>query len=205
MSPGRDTWGQRGLPDPHLMGATYHRELAVPEPHHPAGALGCPAPARHPPGDDAPGPPGEAAQFAPHQLADTEAPAILHREEMGGRSEAGGEGVPASLGGSSPTNPSMPSRPCPHLVLGLVIGRLGGVLVDGIGHHWLRRGGHVGRGRVGGLLRGGGAGLLLLLGLCPRRLLHHVHHGDHLCLLLRLGRGHTPVRAELWGIAHPVP
>lgn len=56
---------------------TYHRELAVSEPHDPAGAFSCSAPARHPPRHNAAWPPGEAPKFPPHQLPNAKAPAVL--------------------------------------------------------------------------------------------------------------------------------
>jgi len=137
----------------------------------------------------------------PRSLPHTSSPMPKPRPSCAGRRRGAVRG-PVGRGCPLP-----PACPCPHLVLGLIVGRLGGVLVDGVGHHWLRCGGHVGRGGVGGLLRGGGAGLLLLLRLGPRRLLHHVHHGDHLRLLLRLGGGRdtTAVRAELRGSARLAP
>lgn len=57
--------------------SAHHRELPVSEPHHPAGPVGRPAPAAHPPGDDPAGPPGEAPQLPEHQHADAKAPAVL--------------------------------------------------------------------------------------------------------------------------------
>lgn len=46
---------------------THHRELAVTEPHDPAGAVGGSTPATHPPGDNPAGPPGKASKFPEHQ------------------------------------------------------------------------------------------------------------------------------------------
>ena len=57
--------------------ATHHRELPVSEPHDPAGAVGGAAAARHVPGHDAPGPPREPPQLAPHQLPDAETLVVL--------------------------------------------------------------------------------------------------------------------------------
>lgn len=100
-----------GRTSPSPTGVTYHGELAVPEPHHPAGALGRTAPARHPPGDDAPGPPGEAAQLAPHQLANAKASAILRRDRDRGRQSPAGTRCPCPQG----QQPRKPPRPRPAL------------------------------------------------------------------------------------------
>lgn len=74
VGPGTETPSSPRLPrDPE----THHRELAVSEPHDPAGAFGGATPARHPPRHNAAWPPGEAPQFPPHQLPNAKAPAVL--------------------------------------------------------------------------------------------------------------------------------
>lgn len=82
LAPSQKAWtapGAQTRPSPRLPPnpTTYHRELAVSEPHDPAGAFSCSAPARHPPRHNAAWPPGEAPKFPPHQLPNAKAPAVL--------------------------------------------------------------------------------------------------------------------------------
>lgn len=61
----------------NFIWSAHHWEFSVPEPHDPSGSLCSSTASRHPPGDDASGPPGEPAQLPPDQLPNPEATPIL--------------------------------------------------------------------------------------------------------------------------------
>lgn len=76
--------------------ATYHRKLAVSEPHNPASAISSSTPAAHPPGNDPAGPPGETSQLPKHQGTDAEAPAVLRVQQTAKMTELANVSITAT-------------------------------------------------------------------------------------------------------------